>query len=405
MTLQRALLAGAAIGLAAPLLLLGSAAQAQNFNQFIGFGDSTIDSGWWQAWLPPAGTGSTGSTNKNTLIESAIAAGTNGAPVGAGNLSNSQILSSLFGLTAIPADQPSGTNYAISGALDAATSANFNLGNLTETGVADTPPAAPTDAGLASTVQQIANYLAATSGHANPSALYLISSGGNDTTFANDNSAFTTGAQRQAYVVGQAESLAAAVTSLQAAGAQYIVVHGVGLTHTNTLNTLQTQTLWAQLAANGVKFIPSDVPAVVAAAQYDPTLFGFTSLTVSPGVAGTTSTGSACVWTGSGPQTGWAQWCANTTNMTTSYAYLRSVDSEQTSLYADNEHLSAAGQLMEADYDYSLIVAPSEISYLAEAPVKTRTSVVIQSSSRWRFPIATAAWEPTMPGSAATYRR
>ena len=31
---------------------------------------------------------------------------------------------------------------------------------------------------------------------------------------------------------------------------------------------------------------------------------------------------------------------------------------------------------MEADYDYSLITAPSEMSYLAEAPVKTRTALV-----------------------------
>ncbi|MDT9170920.1 hypothetical protein, partial [Escherichia coli] len=35
-----------------------------------------------------------------------------------------------------------------------------------------------------------------------------------------------------------------------------------------------------------------------------------------------------------------------------------------------------AGQKILADYEYSLLVAPSEISFLAEAPVKTRAAVV-----------------------------
>ncbi len=367
MKLKNALLASAAIALACPPMLVSTAVRAQHLNQFNAFGDSTIDSGWWQAWL--AAGNSTGNSAKNTLIKNAIAAGTNGAPVGAGNPSNSQILSSLFGLTAIPADQPGGTNYAISGALDAATAANGNLGNIGESTV-ENP--ANKNVGLPSTVQQITNYLNANGGRANPNALYLISSGGNNSTFA--AAAFSSTAAQQNYVVAQAQTLAAAITTLQTAGARYIVVHSIGTTTTNSLNVLQTQTLWSQLAANGVQFVPSYVASVVAAAQFNPTLFGFTSSTVSPGVVGT-GTGSACVWTG-GTQTGWAQWCANTTTPSSNYAYLRSGNSEQTSLYADNQHLSAAGQLMEADYDYSLLVAPGEISFLAEAPVKTRTAVV-----------------------------
>lgn len=355
---------------AASFNIFGNAAQAQNFNQFYGFGDSSIDSGWWQAYFATHTTN--GNQNESNLIINALANGTNGAPVGANNLSNSQILSSLFGLTAIPANQSGGTNYAIPGALDAATAANGNIGNLDNSTVVNPTN---TNTGLPSTAQQITNYLNANGGRANSNALYLISSGGNDSTFAND--AFGTLAQKEAYVTAQAQNLAAAITGLQAAGAQYIVVHYVGISSTSTLNGLQTQVLWSQLAANGVRFIPSDVPAVVAAAQFNPTLFGFTSSTVSPGIVGS-ATDSACVTQlGAGPNTsGWAQWCANTTIPSSNYAYLRSSNSEFTSLYADNEHLSAAGQIMEADYDYSLITAPSEISYLAEAPVKTRTALV-----------------------------
>lgn len=353
----------------APLALLGNAAEAQSFNQFVAFGDSTIDSGWWQSYFATNTTN--GNSSESTRIKNAIANGTNGAPVGANNLSNSQILSSLFGLTAIPANQAGGTNYAISGAIDAATAANGNVGNLNNSTVVN---ATNTNTGLPSTVQQITNYLNANGGRANSNALYLISSGGNDTTFAND--AFGTAAQRQAYVTAQAQALAAAITSLQTAGAQYIVVHAVGTSPSSALNGLQTQVLWSQLAANGVRFIPSDVPAVVAAAQYNPTLFGFTASTVSPGTYNG-SVGSAChAQTGASSTTsGWAQWCANTTTPSSNYAYLTSANAEQTYLYADNQHLSAAGQLMEADYDYSLITAPGEMSYLAEAPLKTRTAL------------------------------
>ena len=362
--------ASAALAAAVSLWTLSSVAHAQNFNQFIGFGDSTIDSGWWQAYFATQTTN--GNQNESNRIKNALANGTNGAPVGADNLSNSQLLASLFGLTATPANQSGGTNYAISGAVDAATAANGNIGNLNNSTVVNP---ANTDTGLPSTAQQIANYLNANGGHANPSALYLISSGGNDTTFAND--AFGTTAQKQAYVTAQAQNLAAAITGLQAAGAQYIVVHAVGTNPSSTLNSLQTQTLWNQLAANGVKFIPSDVPAVVTAAQYNPTLFGFTSSTVSKGTFDG-SVGSACHAQTGAPSTtsGWAQWCANSTTPSGSHAYLTSANSEQTYLYADDQHLSAAGQLMEADYDYSLITAPSEMSYLAEAPVKTRTALV-----------------------------
>jgi hypothetical protein len=40
---------------------------------------------------------------------------------------NTQILAADFGLTALPANQPGGTNYAISGAMSAATPANGNI--------------------------------------------------------------------------------------------------------------------------------------------------------------------------------------------------------------------------------------------------------------------------------------
>jgi hypothetical protein len=69
---------------------------------------------------------------------------------------NTQILAGDFGLTALPANQPSGTNYAISGAVDATTPANGNIGNLNQ------------NTTLPSTVQQMANYLASRGGCGKP---------------------------------------------------------------------------------------------------------------------------------------------------------------------------------------------------------------------------------------------
>jgi outer membrane lipase/esterase len=325
-------------------IVWASQAAADSFNQFISFGDSTADSGWWSGALNGSCDGApspctTGSTTKNTLIQNAINTGANGAPVGAGSLMNTQILAADFGLTALPANQAGGTNYAISGAMSAATPANGNIGNLNQ------------NATLPSTVQQMANYLAAHGGAANSQALYVISSGGNDVTFALDN--FSTLSSRETYLANQAQALANAIRNIQVTGAEHILVNG--LAGSGTLPTFFTQQLFADLSAAGVNFIGANIQAFVQGVETDPTKYGFTAATVFPGVLGT-GTGSACVWTGSGPDTGWGQWCADTTVPSTQYAYLRSADAEQTSFWSDDQHFSAAGQMLEAAYDFSLIV-------------------------------------------------
>ena len=47
-------------------------------------------------------------------------------------------------------------------------------------------------------------------------------------------------------------------------------------------------------------------------------------------------------------------------------------NAEQTYLWADDHHLTTAGQTIEADYIYSLLTAPSQISLLAESAVQER---------------------------------
>jgi outer membrane lipase/esterase len=68
-------------------------------------------------------------------------------------------------------------------------------------------------------------------------------------------------------------------------------------------------------------------------------------------------------------------------------------------LFADREgHFATAGQKIVADYYYSLVIAPSQISLLAENPIKTRASVIalienqIPISQRVRGPLGFNVW-------------
>jgi outer membrane lipase/esterase len=326
------------------LCALASQAAAATYDQFFAFGDSTLDSGWWVGALNGQCDGvtapcKTGSANKDALISSAIANGGTGSPVGVGTM-NSQLLAADFGLTAIPANQPGGTNYAISGAKDAVSG---GLGNVNP------------NPNLPSTVGQIANYLTSHGGVADPKALYVISSGGNDVTYANDN--FTTLAAKETYLSGQASALASQIATLQTAGAISLVIYG--LQGSGTLPTFMTSSFFSDLKTDGVNFTGIDIAGLIAEVEAHPTSYGFTPATVLPGVVGT-STGSACVTETSAASTtaGWGQWCANRTSSSALFAYLSSANSEQTSFFSDDQHLSAAGQLIEADFVLSNIQTP-----------------------------------------------
>jgi len=334
--------------LLAGFLFASGPAWSQTFNQFVGFGDSSIDSGAYRIIHSPFGAIS------NSQWSALVAAGA-GKPTTGPGLMSSEALAAAFGLTALPYNQ-GGTNYATSGAKDVDANTSIN-GGFTA--------AVPT-------VNQIKNYLSSVGGQANPNAIYLISSGGNDVSFATGGSG--TGPyplDPQAYLVTAATSLASEVASLQAAGARYILVpdlpYSFGATaQQKQSKLLYSQVLWSSLATDGVKFIPVDVNAMRLAIQYAHAAapagsldaFGFQYIGSSPS------------------QTACNQVVATAYALPCTASTLQVPNADQTRLFADNEHLSTAGQKILADYEYSLLVAPSEISFLAEAPVKTRAAVV-----------------------------
>jgi outer membrane lipase/esterase len=247
--------------------------------------------------------------------------------------------------TANPANQPGGTNYATGDARNART--NVGVPNSLQ--------------GAVPTVTQINNYLAANNGVANAAALYLISSGGNDISYAVGN---LPSAARTPYVITAANDLVAGIANLAAAGARFIVVpnqpQSFGGATLEALRTAYDNALWGGLAAAPVNFIPADINAVFRAVTSNLAAFGLIS-----------GAGPACTQP-AGISSGWATMCSATSTVST----LASPDAQQTHLFADDIHLSTAGQKIVADYEYSLIVAPSEISFLAEAPVKTREALI-----------------------------
>src|SRR5262245_59596548 len=82
-------------------------ASAASFTQFVAFGDSTLDSGWWKGALANQCAGyvtpscDTGNFFTNGRIATAISKGGTGAPVGVGQ-NYAELVAQYYGLTALP---------------------------------------------------------------------------------------------------------------------------------------------------------------------------------------------------------------------------------------------------------------------------------------------------------------
>ena len=317
------------------LLSIAQYAQAQNFNQMIAFGDSTTDTGWFAR----APTGSSfAALIFDGFIRNSLAAGGNAHFTGPGP-GNAQILGSFFGLAANPANSPGGTNYAIGGAFDGATlGPGFQNLFSTTYGVANP--------NLPGTAAQIGNYLASVNGRANPNALYLISSGGNDAFYASSTFG-SNAAAANVFLLSEAQALVAAGAQLQQAGARFIIVSDEYQPPSADANaaiygrTVFTAT-WAGLAAAGVKFIPADTASVIAAVEAK-------SVPVRNHRAD-----NILRLHSSGPVPGQRlrrYLCTDyDAEQHAPYGYLVSADATQTHLFMDGTHLTEAGQLIIADY-------------------------------------------------------
>jgi outer membrane lipase/esterase len=302
----------------------------QSFTQMIVFGDSTVDSGFYKGLSAPGG-----GANYDALWAKAVAAGA-GVPTTSPGPMSVQILAARFGLTANPANQPGGTNYATSGAKNIAVNDGTNGGFRA---------AIPT-------ATQIANYIHANDGRVDPGALYLISSGGNDVAFAFSSAGPSGQSAKITYLTNAANGLVAAIDGLSRAGAQTIIVPGLQYSFPLSDSAQQqaklayTQALWSGLNANGVNFIPADFNSVRLKIQANPSAFGFRFIGTAPGQM-------ACLPpTNSIITSAWALLCSANSGAP---SQLASPDAPRTYLFADDQHMTTAGEQLEADYFFSLI--------------------------------------------------
>jgi len=219
--------------------------------------------------------------------------------------------------------------------------------------------------GLFSVTGQIDSYLASTGGAADPNALYSVWSGANDIFTAVGNPATA-----QANTAIAATTTVGLISELQNAGARYIIVFNLpnlGLIPGNLgtanqsggtqLSIVYNETFNAGLATLGDGIIPVDVFGLVNDAIADPALYGFTDVThrachpADPNDH-STPTSVACGPTGSG------------------LPYVYDPGTNDTFLFADNDHPSGAGHRLLAQAVLAELAAPTQISMLGEAGLK-----------------------------------
>lgn len=316
-------------GAIAATLLFSTAASAAQFSKVVIIGDSLSDGGNLSlATSPQIQPPLRFTTNPGLTTAELVAAGL-GLPV----------TPSLMG----------GTDYAFGGA---------GLINNSAAGPIPTLP------------QQLQMYLAATGGNADPNALYQVWGGANDifylTATSTDPNVLAAGTQ------AAAQTELGLLGSLQAAGARYAVVYNLpdigktpsgmaggaaasaGATQLSALYNGQLNSGLNQLSAKGLNIIPVNTFGLVNEVIANPAAYGFSNVTTPACGAGATSL--LCGPAGSGLP----------------YSYAAGTD--QTYLFADGVHPTAAAHRLLSQAVLAEIAAPGQTSLLTQAPLTAITT-------------------------------
>ena len=340
-------------------------ASAQDFSNTIFIGDSNSDNGRFK-YLPDPISGSTHVTGAYTTSP---------------DLMWSEVLGQKFNIPVVSSAAPGGgNNYAAGGATVA------------------TPNGGQGDVDFAnewSGVQQVTAYLTDVGNKADANALYTVFIGNNDLhswfnlapgldDLVDDQVSYSrysplslqsnviSLADRQTAIIALAGQTANLVEQLHNAGGRYFLVPGdytigsqaaadavnyFGKTGVNweaapaAAIQLYNSSMWNQIAAKGINFIPADFFTVANYVILNPTGFGVTNLDWTQPVCGGTPSIDCTP----------ADWVSGRTGANSLFA-------------DDNGHLAGVGQQIEADYSYGLITAPAEVSTLANQAYQTQVS-------------------------------
>lgn len=213
--------------------------------------------------------------------------------------------------------------------------------------------------------QQFAMYLAANGGHADSNTLYSVWGGANDIFYATSGAVPT--ADISTVVSQAAQDEVALLSSMHAAGAQYVLVYnlpdigqtpaGIAAGAFNSANLTSLTQIYNGILNNGLQTLSDQGLNVIPVNTYDlvhevinnPSAFGFQNVTDA--ACGLTSTSLLCGPAGSGA------------------TYTYPDGAQNTYLFADGVHPTTAAHRMLAQYVIAEINAPGQISLLSEAPL------------------------------------
>ncbi len=341
--------------------------QPTTFSNMFAFGDSSVDVGSLQFLSEDLGD-----PDLTARLQNALANGGTDSPVGVGQM-NVQDLAAMFGLSMTSAYNPLGGNdYAISGAFDAADmggGTDIGNGGLTNSFQESTGVVNPA---VLSTVGQIQAYLHSTGGVADSSALYVVSSGANDSAYVRSQS--SSEVVQDDYLAPQAQTLANEIVALYDAGARHILVNDVGNKAQASID--YSEYLYEDLDRAGIPYIKSDIHELSQTVQDNPTNYGFTTATVSTNDPALTEPDPNNT---DGDNKGYGLWGANTTtqesnsvSLVDQYSYLQDSTAEETHFFADDQHFSDAGQRIEGSFEYNLIADDAiDLTNLHYDPART----------------------------------
>ncbi|WP_323614717.1 esterase EstP [Pseudomonas putida] len=282
--------------------------------------------------------------------------------------------------------RPDGNNWAVGGY-----TTQQILDSITTTSETVIPPGQPF-AGLV--LRDKPGYLA-NGLRADPNALYYLTGGGND---------FLQGlVSSPADAAAAGSRLAASAQALQQGGARYIMVwllpdlgqtpNFSGTPQQNALSQLSSvfnQSLVSQLGQIDAEIIPLNIPVLLNEALASPTQFGLAS---GQNLVGTCYSGNSCV---ENPLYGINGTTPDPTKL----------------LFNDSVHPTIAGQQLIADYGYSILSAPWELTLLPEMAhaslrahqdeLRNQWQAPWQAAGQWQAFVATGAQDLDFDGERSS---
>lgn len=289
----------------------------------------------------------------------------------------SEYLGARYGITVTTTAAPGGGNNYAAGNAHVAYAGNAVIGE-----------------NAWSTDQQITAYLSSVNGRADPHALYTLYIGTNDLKTPAAGLSGTSNLvdpQSLSGLTSLANQTISQAQRLASAGARYLLVPNItSTTKTQAAATAAdfpwTQTwadslsyynnaVWNGIAAQGINFIPVDFATVGDYILLNPSRFGITVTSITTPACGTVGVSD----------------CTS--------ADLVTPNAMNTHFFADSVgHLSSVGQKIQADYVYGLLIAPGQVSMLANqawlSQIAMNSSYLEQIgySFRERAPQTWGAW-------------